>query len=117
MVVRLLAERVDRLVRELRLAAFTDPLTGLLNRRTFEQRLGTELARARRTGEAFALVLADVDGFKAVNDRLGHAAGDAARTALSRTLVDALRTIDDLMRAADAALCAAKRHAEPRAAA
>ncbi|MGH2945346.1 MAG: GGDEF domain-containing protein, partial [Solirubrobacteraceae bacterium] len=169
-VVRLLAERVDRLVRELRLAASTDPLTGLLNRRAFEQRLGRELARARRTGEAFALVLADVDSFKDVNDRHGHAAGDAALAALARTLVETLRTvdtvariggdefaillpatdgpaardaaarvthrvlehgalpaisagsaaygrdgrtIDELMRAADAALYAAKRHAEP----
>jgi diguanylate cyclase (GGDEF)-like protein len=54
----------------------TDPLTGCLNRRGFEERFGAELSRARREGTEVALVLVDLDHFKAVNDRHGHPAGD-----------------------------------------
>ena len=97
-VVRLLSERVERLVAELRHAAATDPLTGLLNRRAMGQRLGHELARARRTGEAFATLLIDVDHFKQVNDRRGHAAGDAALVALAQMLMRELREIDTVAR-------------------
>jgi diguanylate cyclase (GGDEF)-like protein len=97
-VVRLLIERVERLVGELRHAAATDPLTGLLNRRAVGQRLGHELARARRTGEAFATLLIDVDHFKQINDRRGHAAGDAALVALAQVLTRELREIDTVAR-------------------
>lgn len=97
-VVRLLSERVERLVAELRLAAATDPLTGLLNRRAAEQPLAQALARARRTGEAFAVLLIDVDHFKQINDREGHAAGDAALVELARTLQQELREIDTVAR-------------------
>jgi diguanylate cyclase (GGDEF)-like protein len=97
-VVRLLSERVDRLVTELRLAASTDPLTGLLNRREFEQRFAGELARARRTGESFALVLGDLDRFKELNDRHGHAAGDEALASLARLLRAEVRAIDSVAR-------------------
>jgi hypothetical protein len=97
-VVRLLSERIDRLVAELRHAASTDPLTGLLNRRAFAERGRRELARARRTGEPFAVLLIDVDRFKQINDRDGHAAGDAALVHLARELTGALREIDSLAR-------------------
>jgi diguanylate cyclase (GGDEF)-like protein len=97
-VVRLLAERIERLVAELRLAAATDPLTGLLNRRAFAERCGHELARARRTGEAFAALLIDVDHFKQINDREGHAAGDEALVALAAALTHELREIDTVAR-------------------
>ena len=97
-VVRLLSERVERLVGELRHAAATDPLTGLPNRRAFGQRLGHELARARRTGEAFATLLIDVDHFKQINDRRGHAAGDDALVALADVLTRELREIDTVAR-------------------
>jgi diguanylate cyclase (GGDEF)-like protein len=97
-VVRLLSERVERLVAELRLAAATDPLTGLLNRRAVGERLGHELARARRTGEAFATLLIDVDHFKQINDRDGHAAGDEALVGLARVLTEELREIDTVAR-------------------
>jgi diguanylate cyclase (GGDEF)-like protein len=53
-----------------------DPLTRLGNRRAFVRRLEAETARAARYGESFALVLADLDGFKDLNDKLGHLAGD-----------------------------------------
>jgi Diguanylate cyclase, GGDEF domain len=90
-VVRLLSERSERLLAELRLAASTDPLTGLPNRRAFEERLAQELARARRTDVAFGLVLADVDHFKQLNDRYGHAAGDEALIELGRLLQQEMR--------------------------
>jgi diguanylate cyclase (GGDEF)-like protein len=97
-VVRLLAERVERLVAELRHAAATDPLTGLLNRRAVGERLGHELARARRSGEAFATLLIDVDHFKQINDLHGHAAGDAALVSLGQVLTRELREIDTVAR-------------------
>ena len=58
-------------------ASRTDPLTGVLNRRGFRERLDAEVSRARRHGDEVALVLIDLDDFKSVNDRQGHAAGDA----------------------------------------
>ena len=97
-VVRLLSERVERLVAELRHAASTDPLTGLLNRRAFADRCAHELARARRDGEPFAARRLDVDHFTEINDRAGHAAGDAALVALARELTGALREVDIVAR-------------------
>jgi PleD family two-component response regulator len=56
--------------------AYHDPLTGLPNRSQIERHLEMALARAERNGHAVALMFADLDDFKLVNDRLGHAAGD-----------------------------------------
>jgi len=67
-------------------AARTDPGTGLPNRRALDAALARHLAQARRTGSAFCLILVDVDHFKAINDRHGHAAGDG----VLRTLADLL---------------------------
>jgi diguanylate cyclase (GGDEF)-like protein len=53
-----------------------DPLTGLGNRRAFEERLEIEVAKSNRYGRSFAMCLMDLDGFKSVNDTFGHAAGD-----------------------------------------
>ena len=77
-VVRMLAERNDRLVEELSTAALTDPLTGLANRRGLEMAFAREGARAARTGTPFGLIVLDLDRFKQLNDALGHKAGDAA---------------------------------------
>jgi diguanylate cyclase (GGDEF)-like protein len=74
-----------------------DALTGLPNRRAFEERLPTELARAARSGQPLALVLLDLDGFKGVNDRLGHPAGDEVLREVARIL-DESRTADDCFR-------------------
>jgi diguanylate cyclase (GGDEF)-like protein len=70
------AYTLERNRRELALASRTDHLTGSLNRRGFHEHTEAELARAYRSGEPVALVLIDLDAFKAVNDVHGHAAGD-----------------------------------------
>ncbi|MGC8627234.1 MAG: GGDEF domain-containing protein [Acidimicrobiales bacterium] len=85
-----LALRLDMLVHD----ASHDALTGLLNRRSYELQLDQAVARARRYGWPFALVLLDLDNFKVVNDRYGHAAGDAALRAVGSELRAALRSGD-----------------------
>jgi diguanylate cyclase (GGDEF)-like protein len=70
------AQTLERQRRELADASATDHLTGALNRRGFHEHAERELARAERSGDPIALVLVDLDGFKGVNDRHGHAAGD-----------------------------------------
>jgi diguanylate cyclase (GGDEF)-like protein len=70
------AQNHDRNRALLNLVSRTDPLTNTLNRRGFEERLEAELTESTRTGQPLSLMLLDLDGFKAVNDRLGHAAGD-----------------------------------------
>jgi predicted signal transduction protein with EAL and GGDEF domain len=88
---RTIRGQVDRLIGQLRELARTDPLTGLANRREFEVRFEAELARARRHGSAFVLVLGDIDFFKRLNDRHGHQAGDEALRAVGQTLVQCTR--------------------------
>jgi diguanylate cyclase (GGDEF)-like protein len=71
-----------------------DPLTSLHNRRFGELRLKEEIARAERTGDPLAVVLFDLDYFKEINDKFGHAAGDAALREFSRRLKRAIRACD-----------------------
>jgi len=68
---------MDRLRNEVADLALMDDLTGVGNRRHLLQRLSEESARSERSGEPFALLVIDLDGFKAINDTYGHAAGDA----------------------------------------
>jgi diguanylate cyclase (GGDEF)-like protein len=75
-----------------------DPLTGLYTRGTFTRLLNTAIARSRRLGWRFALVLVDLDDLKSVNDKYGHPAGDAALRALAQYLRTALRLSDDAAR-------------------
>ena len=70
--------RIARLVHRLSEASRTDPLTGVLNRRGFDERMSAALARAARNGRPVSLLLGDLDEFKRLNDRCGHAAGDRA---------------------------------------
>lgn len=74
--------------------ALTDALTGLANRRAFTSRLEEELARAGRHGSHLALVLIDVDDFKAINDGNGHAAGDEVLAVLGAVLSGDARSED-----------------------
>ncbi|HYD40290.1 MAG TPA: GGDEF domain-containing protein [Anaeromyxobacter sp.] len=85
---------------QIRLAqsAQQDPLTGLYNRRHFEDRLGAELSASLRHGRPLALLLADLDHFKAVNDRHGHLAGDEVLRLTALVLRDAVRKEDVLAR-------------------
>jgi diguanylate cyclase (GGDEF)-like protein len=85
-------------VREMRFLADHDSLTRLLNRRAFVERLDAEVARATRYGHSFGLVVCDLDGFKELNDRFGHPAGDEALQHFARTLQSALRKGDDAFR-------------------
>nr|WP_239521166.1 GGDEF domain-containing protein [Blastococcus saxobsidens] len=71
-----LVEVQARLAGQLRTAAGTDPLTGVANRRAWEEQASRHLARAARSGEPLSFVLLDLDDFKEVNDRDGHSAGD-----------------------------------------
>ncbi len=74
--------------------ALTDPLTGLPNRRAAEERLQKERARTPRDGHGFALALVDLDHFKLVNDRYGHAVGDEVLKAVARRFESGLREGD-----------------------
>ncbi|MDO9226716.1 MAG: bifunctional diguanylate cyclase/phosphodiesterase [Pseudomonadota bacterium] len=74
--------------------ALSDGLTGLLNRRAAEVRLDEELARARRHNEGYALALLDLDHFKSVNDRYGHAVGDEVLKVVARRIEAGLREDD-----------------------
>ncbi|MGH2944596.1 MAG: diguanylate cyclase domain-containing protein, partial [Solirubrobacteraceae bacterium] len=78
--------------------ARTDPLTGIANRRAFDERLTEEIERASRHGRALSLMLVDVDNFKAINDRFGHATGDRVLVALADSLRAAMRGGDLLAR-------------------
>lgn len=85
-------------LRELRFLADHDPLTRLLNRRAFVEHMDGEVARALRYDRSFSLVVCDLDDFKALNDRLGHLAGDDALQSFARTLHGALRRGDEAFR-------------------
>jgi diguanylate cyclase (GGDEF)-like protein/PAS domain S-box-containing protein len=88
-------ERV-KMARELERLARTDPLTGLGNRRAFDEQLDKEVARAARSGEPLSLLLADVDHFKRYNDRYGHQLGDACLAKVARALEAVVRRPADL---------------------
>jgi diguanylate cyclase (GGDEF)-like protein len=74
--------------------AVTDPLTGLANRRAFDEVADRELARSERSGAPLTLVFADLDGFKEVNDKHGHVLGDDYLRRVADTLQTMLRTGD-----------------------
>lgn len=75
-------------------AAHTDPLTGCANRRAFAARVRAELAHLARCGAPVSILLTDIDRFKAVNDTLGHAAGDAVIRHLAGLLCEGVRPTD-----------------------
>ena len=83
---------------QLRMLAEQDPLTGLLNRRTFMRELEQEVERAGRYDRSLALVLCDLDHFKALNDTLGHPTGDEALRRLAEVVTGGLRAGDSAFR-------------------
>jgi diguanylate cyclase (GGDEF)-like protein/PAS domain S-box-containing protein len=82
----------------LRHMATHDPLTGLPNRSLLSDRVRLAIGQARRTGKGFAVTVLDLDGFKKVNDALGHAVGDALLRVAAMRLSDTLRESDTLAR-------------------
>ena len=87
-----------RLLDQLETLIRTDSLTGLPNRRALSERLGEEVARARRNATPLALVMIDLDEFKRYNDDFGHVAGDEALQGVAHILRERLRTTDFLGR-------------------
>lgn len=87
-----------RQVAESQHRAMSDALTGLPNRRAYEQRLEQELARWKRFAEPLALVVWDVDNFKKINDVFGHKAGDRALALIARILREGMRETDFIAR-------------------
>jgi len=87
-------ERLVTLVTELSDAARRDPVTGLLNRRGFEELFDVELERSRRSERGLSVIVGDLDDFKSINDSFGHAAGDEALRCVGATLTQAKRSWD-----------------------
>jgi diguanylate cyclase (GGDEF)-like protein len=83
-----------RRFREARQLADLDALTGLHNRRYFHETLAREVARAHRYGRQLALIVFDLDDFKAINDRIGHLAGDAVLAETAERVRDVVRSAD-----------------------
>ena len=96
--VRLLHEAARNHARMLESLALKDPLTGLANRRLLAERMAMALGHARRNQSAMAVVYLDLDGFKHVNDTLGHAAGDMLLRTVAARLVAAVRDEDTVAR-------------------
>ena len=94
----LLALVVSRLRVNLQRLSHYDVLTGLLNRRALEEHLAAQLQRSRRNGKCFCVLMLDVDHFKRINDRFGHAVGDAALKHLATLLLGELRKVDQFAR-------------------
>jgi two-component system cell cycle response regulator len=93
-----LKERLEGVIGRLEAAARTDVLTGLLNRRGFEETFETELERAKRSGRELSLIVGDLDHFKELNDRHGHGAGDDALEAVAAVMNATKRRIDSAAR-------------------
>lgn len=89
---------VMRLVRRLEHLSHHDALTGLLNRRAIEYLLDREDQRLQRFGDPYSVLLVDVDHFKRINDRIGHAAGDTVLAAVANTLQAEAREVDRVAR-------------------
>ncbi len=87
--------RVEKALEE---QAVRDPLTGLYNRRVYNHRIGEEIARAERAGYIVAILVCDLDGFKAINDSYGHHTGDKVLTAVAHILLVATRGADFVFR-------------------
>lgn len=85
-------------LKALKHVASVDPLTGLYNRRTFYRFFEKEIARARRNGSTFSLIMLDVDKFKQINDTLGHESGDRVLLTISTMLKEITRSSDMVCR-------------------
>jgi diguanylate cyclase (GGDEF)-like protein len=91
-------EELRRSKQQIEMIAYLDAMTGLPNRRLFAERFGNFRASADRSRNGFTLLLVDLDKFKAINDTLGHAAGDAVLIATAQRLKAATREVDVVAR-------------------
>ena len=98
LVAALATARVQARQRTLRALSRQDALTGLANRRALDERLAYEVVRHRRHEREFAVVALDLDGFKGINDRFGHAAGDEVLVEVAGALVQTVRDQDTVVR-------------------
>ncbi len=89
-----IGKRIVKLEHRIMLLATTDPLTGVLNRRAFMERMEEELHRSHRENASLSLTLADVDHFKMINDRYGHQAGDLVLERFTEQLSKSSRPYD-----------------------
>jgi diguanylate cyclase (GGDEF)-like protein len=90
--------QLQQVISELTELSLRDPLTGLFNRRGMSERLIEEVSRARRYGAPLSLMMVDVDHFKRINDRYGHATGDVAIGHVARLLLRDRRVSDIVSR-------------------
>lgn len=104
---------IKELQRRLELLAQTDPLTGLLNRRSFVDRLEAELARSDRDQARLSVLVLDVDDFKAVNDRHGHIVGDSVLESVGWVLQQSVGASDLAARLGGDEFCVALVDCEP----
>lgn len=95
---KLLEEKLEAL-------SMTDSLTGLLNRRCFEQNLAREFSRCKRQGGGYALLMLDVDHFKSINDSFGHQVGDLTLKTLAKRCQQNLRAHDSMARLGGEEFC------------
>lgn len=93
-----IGERIINLERRILLLANTDPLTGILNRRAFMERMEAELHRANRDNSALSLIITDLDHFKRINDQFGHVVGDLVLQKFVEAVSTILRPYDFLGR-------------------
>lgn len=91
-------EQTKRNQQQLAVTARTDALTGLYNRGDMEQRIQEEYGLYQTTGSEFALIIADIDLFKKINDMYGHACGDLLLTSVSEDVRDSVRKCDAVAR-------------------
>jgi diguanylate cyclase (GGDEF)-like protein len=92
--IRRLTAALEEKTRELEIIATEDKLTGLKNRRRFDEAFATELSRANRYQKAFSMLLFDIDHFKRINDTFGHAVGDEVLSFVGKMMRDLVRVPD-----------------------
>ncbi|MBS3943347.1 MAG: diguanylate cyclase [Dethiobacter sp.] len=89
-----IGERIIRLENKISWLAATDPLTGVLNRRAFMERMEGEMQRSKRQNEPYSVIMVDIDHFKKINDTYGHQAGDTVLHRFAKHLSSLLRSYE-----------------------
>ncbi len=95
--VRERSEQLEEANRKLALMSYVDAITEVANRRSFEEELKMEWRRSTRAKSALSLLMADIDGFKAYNDALGHQAGDDSLKKVAAVIDDSVRRAGDVV--------------------